>query len=217
MPRSPADCETMAELRLEIDAIDDALIELLIRRAGYIDRAVTLKRREGLPPRTSARVAEVIGHVRERAAAQMLDPDLAETLWITLIDWGIAREASLMGVTEAVPPYAPRGRHADLPAHLVLLPNFVGAGFKRHKLVGFRHLLCPVYPRQAASTAETKITRNIMLQMPSIRQSRYSSSAQHLDSSDPEEPVASLRLNGCFRETNSAEPTPFPAPCCCPS
>lgn len=107
MPRPPADCETMAELRLEIDAIDDALIELLIRRAGYIDRAVTLKRREGLPPRTSARVAEVIGHVRERAAAQTLDPDLAETLWITLIDWGIAREASLMGVTEAALSYAP--------------------------------------------------------------------------------------------------------------
>lgn len=105
MSRSPTSCETMAELRMEIDALDDALIELLVRRAGYVDRAATLKRREGLPPRTTGRVAKVIAHVRERAEAQGLDPDLAETLWTALIDWGIAREAHSMGVTEdAIPP-----------------------------------------------------------------------------------------------------------------
>ncbi|WP_237708051.1 chorismate mutase [Oceanicola sp. S124] len=97
----------MAELRQEIDRIDDALIELLVRRAGYVDRAATLKRGEGLPPRTSDRVAEVIARVRQRAAAQALDPDLAETLWTALIEWGIAREASLMADPDHAAPQEP--------------------------------------------------------------------------------------------------------------
>lgn len=45
--------------------------------------------------------------------------------------------------------------------------------------MGLRLLLCPVYPRQAASAGETKIMRNIMRQMASVRQSCYASSAQH--------------------------------------
>ena len=101
----PEDCATMAELRVEIDAIDDALVELLARRARYIDRAVDLKRIERLPPRTVARVAEVIGHVRAKAEAQDLDPDLAETLWTALIEWGIEREARALGIADdALPP-----------------------------------------------------------------------------------------------------------------
>ena len=38
-PRPPGECETMADLRAEIDAIDKELIALLARRAGFIDRA----------------------------------------------------------------------------------------------------------------------------------------------------------------------------------
>lgn len=72
----------------------------MARRTGYIDRAARLKVREGLPPRTTARVAEVIGRVRHSARAQGLDPDLAEALWSALIEWGIAREAEVMGVAE---------------------------------------------------------------------------------------------------------------------
>jgi isochorismate pyruvate lyase len=86
----------MAELRAEIDAIDDALIALLARRGGYIDRAVTLKTREGLPPRTTDRVAQVLTRVADRATAQDLDPALARTLWTVLIEWGIAREERAM-------------------------------------------------------------------------------------------------------------------------
>lgn len=99
-PRPPGACETMAELRTEIDAIDAALIDLLARRAGYIDRAAKLKVREGLPPRTTARVAEVIERVRGLAQAQGVDPGLAEALWSGLIEWGIAHEAKVMGVDE---------------------------------------------------------------------------------------------------------------------
>ncbi len=45
--KAPDQCQNMRELRDEIDALDVALVDLLAKRAGYIDRAVTLKTQEG--------------------------------------------------------------------------------------------------------------------------------------------------------------------------
>ena len=83
----------MAELRPQIDALDAELIAFLAERAGYIDRAITLKQKENLPARITNRVDEVITNVRNEATAKGFDPDLAETLWRQLIEWSIAREA----------------------------------------------------------------------------------------------------------------------------
>ncbi len=94
--KTPQDCQSMAELRAQIDALDAELIGLLAKRAGYIDRAVILKTKEGLPPRTADRVAQVLAHVEGLAAEAGLDPQLAHGLWSLLIDWGIAREEDLM-------------------------------------------------------------------------------------------------------------------------
>lgn len=95
--KRPEDCQTMAELRIQIDAIDKTLIALLAKRSGYIDRAVDLKKIEGLPARTTDRVAEVLGKVRALATDKALDPDLAEALWTELIEWGIQRELKELG------------------------------------------------------------------------------------------------------------------------
>lgn len=78
----------MVELRVRLDAIDDAPVAAPARRAGYVDRAVALKTRDGLPPRTTARMAEVLARVRARAEAQGLDPDPATTLRTALIAGG---------------------------------------------------------------------------------------------------------------------------------
>ncbi len=93
----PQDCSSMAELRLQIDAIDTALLDLLATRSGYIDRAVDLKRIEGLPARTVDRVAEVLNNVKAKARTVGLDEKLAETLWSELIEWSIARESKHLG------------------------------------------------------------------------------------------------------------------------
>jgi isochorismate pyruvate lyase len=92
MTREPAACGSMAEVRAEIDRLDRVLVALLARRAGYIDRAVAVKRAQGLPARIEARVDEVIGNARARAAADGLDPALAEDLWRRIVEWSIARE-----------------------------------------------------------------------------------------------------------------------------
>lgn len=94
--RAPQDCMTMKDLRIEIDALDETLIALLAERAGYIDRAVDLKRIEGLPARTHDRVREVIAKVRATAHAKGLDEDLVEEIWTQLIEWSIARESRVL-------------------------------------------------------------------------------------------------------------------------
>lgn len=92
----PEACHSMAELRIQIDAIDVELISLLADRTRYIDRAVDLKKREGLPARTVDRVAEVLDRVAETARVQRFDPTLARTLWAELIEWSIQRETKTL-------------------------------------------------------------------------------------------------------------------------
>ena len=87
----------MAELRAIIDALDRALVDLLAQRQACIDRAIRLKPAEGIPARDTARVREVLGNVRTRAAESGLDPDLAGRVWTALIDWAIAHEEMALG------------------------------------------------------------------------------------------------------------------------
>ncbi len=93
----PQDCRSMRELRPQIDKLDRQLIELLVTRAGYIDRASQLKPGEGLPARIPDRVEEVVQRVRKSSDELGMDPDLAEKLWRILIDWSIAREERVLG------------------------------------------------------------------------------------------------------------------------
>ncbi len=97
MSLSPEHCDTMADLRGQIDRIDRALLDLLAERARYIDRAVVLKPRENLPARTTDRVAQVIANVRKGAEDRKLDPDQIERIWTDLIETAIAHEAKALG------------------------------------------------------------------------------------------------------------------------
>lgn len=96
----PQDCHSMQELRVQIDKLDRQLIELLAKRATYIDRASELKPGEGLPARIPERVEDVVQKVRSNSVEVGMDPDLTERLWRILIDWSIAREENVLGPTE---------------------------------------------------------------------------------------------------------------------
>jgi isochorismate pyruvate lyase len=90
--KTPADCDTMADIRAGIDALDERLVRLFAERVAFIDRAAQIKARDDLPARIDARVTEVVDNVRRHAATYGLPPDLVEKLWRRLIDWSIARE-----------------------------------------------------------------------------------------------------------------------------
>ena len=90
--KAPQDCANMAELRVEIDALDRDLVRLLARRRDLIDRAAQLKAVNGWPARIDARVEEVVANARSHATAAGLDADLIETIWRQLIEAAIAQE-----------------------------------------------------------------------------------------------------------------------------
>jgi isochorismate pyruvate lyase len=83
---------TMSDIRKEIDRIDDTLITLLAERQRWVEKAVIVKKRDGLPARDDARIAQVIDHVRRLARTRKLDPALAEALWTEMIEWFVAFE-----------------------------------------------------------------------------------------------------------------------------
>ncbi len=89
----PAECPDMPTLRAQIDTLDQELVRLLARRAGYIDRAVEIKTEAGLPASIPARIEDVVAKVKATAGDEGLDPEIVEVMWRKLIDWSIAREA----------------------------------------------------------------------------------------------------------------------------
>jgi len=90
-PRKAADCENMDQLRVEIDRVDDALLDLVAERFSYVDRAWQLKKNthEATVP---WRIRQVIDRVEARAKEKGLPPELAVALWRQMIGWFIQYE-----------------------------------------------------------------------------------------------------------------------------
>jgi isochorismate pyruvate lyase len=88
---APEDCQSMAEVRHGVDALDRALVVLLAERQRYMDAAARIK-----PGRDAvhddARIEDVVTKVLAAAAPAGLSPAIAEPVWRTLIDRCIAHE-----------------------------------------------------------------------------------------------------------------------------
>lgn len=83
--------ETMADVRYEIDRLDETLVALLAERQSFMEAAARIKAsREIVHDR--ARIEDVVTKVLASAAAQGLSPAIAEPVWRTLIDRCIAYE-----------------------------------------------------------------------------------------------------------------------------
>ena len=83
---------TMSDIRKEIDRIDGSLIKLLAERQRWVEKAVVVKKRDGLPARDEARVRQVLDHVRVLARGHNVDPALIEAMWTEMVEWFIAYE-----------------------------------------------------------------------------------------------------------------------------
>ena len=82
----------IAELRLEIDAVDEKLIRLLAERQRLVEAIITVKHKECIPAHIPARVDYVIDRARVLARAHHLDPALAEAIWTEMVEWFVAHE-----------------------------------------------------------------------------------------------------------------------------
>lgn len=90
--RPPAQCKDLAEIRVEIDRIDNALVDRIAERLGYVERAWQLKLQLGQEANVPWRNQQVIDKVRARAGERGVPPDLCEALWRQMIGWFIQYE-----------------------------------------------------------------------------------------------------------------------------
>lgn len=85
----------MSQVRSEIDRIDNALVDLIAERYGYVDRAWQLKMttREGAV--VQWRIQQVIDRVKARAAEKDMPPEMIEMVgaqWRNMIGWFVQYE-----------------------------------------------------------------------------------------------------------------------------
>lgn len=81
----------MADVRGAVDAIDAALVDLLVRRFAYMRAAARIKP-ERTQVRDDARKAEVVGQVRRLAREAGLPADAIAEMWDMLVEASIAYE-----------------------------------------------------------------------------------------------------------------------------
>lgn len=89
--RAAQNCESMDQVRDEIDRIDEAMVDLICERFAYVDRAWQLKKAPA-DARVPWRIQQVIDKVRARAEKNELPPELVEALWRQMIGWFIQYE-----------------------------------------------------------------------------------------------------------------------------
>jgi isochorismate pyruvate lyase len=91
-PRKPADCADLAQVRVEIDRVDNALVDLIGERFGYVERAWQIKLQQKAEANVPWRNQQVIDKVRARGIEKGVPPDLCEALWRQMIGWFIQYE-----------------------------------------------------------------------------------------------------------------------------
>jgi isochorismate pyruvate lyase len=88
---APADCTTMAEVRVGVDALDRLLVAVLAERQRYMDAAARIKT-DRAAVRDYARIEDVVAKVKAAAREAGLSEEIAEPVWRTLIEGCIAYE-----------------------------------------------------------------------------------------------------------------------------
>jgi isochorismate pyruvate lyase len=90
-PPAPETCETMAQVRAGVDALDADLVRLLGQRFAYMRAAAQIKTTRS-SVRDEARKAQVIANACAQALAYGAPPEDIAALWESLVEASIAYE-----------------------------------------------------------------------------------------------------------------------------
>ena len=93
---SPEQCSSLAEVRSEIDCIDQEIIRLLALRSDYVREVVKYKAATPQGIEAPERRAAVISTRREWAAEAGLSPDVVGDIYNRLVDYFIDEEKKLL-------------------------------------------------------------------------------------------------------------------------
>ena len=91
MAKRGEDCNTMAEVREGVDALDRELVSLLVKRQAYMSAAGRIKNDRNAVY-DADRIEDVVSKVLVEARKQGLSEDIAEQVWRKLIERCIAFE-----------------------------------------------------------------------------------------------------------------------------
>lgn len=93
-------CQTMSEVRSEIDELDKFIVELLVKRLKYIEQAAHLKASRNLV-RDEDRVRDVLAKVRTHARALNGDEKMIDVIYRLLIEYSIIHELEIFDLKES--------------------------------------------------------------------------------------------------------------------
>lgn len=83
--KTPDSCESLAQVREQIDRIDAQIVQLLAERGGYVLAAARFKANPA-EVRAPQRVEQVIARVRTLAEQQGAMPDVVERVYREMIE-----------------------------------------------------------------------------------------------------------------------------------
>jgi len=86
-------CNTLDEARIEIDAVDKEIVELIAKRNEYIKQIAHFKTTIE-EVKAEDRIADVISAVRQQAIELDLSPNLINDLYVRMIDGMVESEIS---------------------------------------------------------------------------------------------------------------------------
>ncbi len=95
----PKDCKTLAEVRTEIDRLDQSLINTISRRQEYVFAAARFKS-SGNEVHAPERQRQMMAARRLWAETEGVDPDLIESLFRTMVDHFVAAELTILSERE---------------------------------------------------------------------------------------------------------------------
>lgn len=84
-------CNSMSELRLEIDLLDRKIVELITIRQSFMDQAARIKDARH-KVRDEDRIRDVVQKVGAYAKESGADPDLVCDIYRKMIEWSINYE-----------------------------------------------------------------------------------------------------------------------------
>jgi isochorismate pyruvate lyase len=89
--KKPEECASLAEVRAEIDRIDEQVVSLIAKRAGYVRTAARFKATESAVA-APERQAAMLDARRRWAEREGVDPDLIEKLYREMVAYFISHE-----------------------------------------------------------------------------------------------------------------------------
>jgi isochorismate pyruvate lyase len=88
---TPSECQSLSQVRDQIDILDEQMVALLGKRAGYVKAAARFKTSETAVA-APERLADMLAVRRQWAQREGLDADLIEDIFRRLVAWFMQRE-----------------------------------------------------------------------------------------------------------------------------